>query len=148
MAQVSRYPLSKLVYKRIFEILFNSIASVKSRDEVEDFFNDLLTPTERIVLAKRLAIAILLVKGYDYAAIRKTLHVSPPTIATVSVALRYKGEGYRKVVDKLLKEEAIKDFLLEVVDSFAAVGSIGGKGSHIWRDVRRRIRKKRGEKPF
>lgn len=148
MAQVSRYPLSQLVYKRIFEILFNSIASVKSRNEVEEFFNDLLTPTERIVLAKRLAIALLLFKGYNYAAIRKTLHVSPPTIATVSVALRYKGEGYRKIVSKLLREEAIKDFLLEVVDSFATIGSIGGKGSNVWRDVRRRIRKKRGEKPF
>jgi uncharacterized protein YerC len=121
---------------------------VKSKGEVEDFFNDLLTPTERIVLAKRLAIAILLAKGYGYAAIRKTLHVSPPTIATVSIALRYKGEGYRRVVNKLLKEETIKDFLLEVVDSFATIGSVGGKGSYGWLDVRRRIRKKRNEKPF
>ena len=148
MAQVSKHPLSKAIYERIFEIFIKSIVSIKDKKEAEDFLNDFLTPTERIMLAKRLAIAVLLTKGYDYASIRKILHVSFSTVASVSVFLKYTGEGYKKVVDKLLKEEAIKDFLLSIGEDFAAVGSIGGKGSGAWRDVKKSIQKKRKSKPF
>jgi len=148
MAQVSRHPLSKIIYERIFEIFIKSIVSIKDKKEAEDFLNDFLTPTERIMLAKRLAIAVLLTKGYDYASIRKILHVSFSTVASVSVFLKYTGEGYKKVVDKLLREEAIKDFLLSIGEDFAAVGSIGGKGSRAWRDIKKSIQKKRQSKPF
>lgn len=148
MTQVSKHPLSKAIYERIFEIFIKSIVSIKDKKEAEDFLNDFLTPTERIMLAKRLAIAVLLTKDYDYNQIHKLLHVSTATIGGVNILLKYTGEGYKKVIDKLLKEETIKNLLLSVVEDFAAVGSIGGKGSGAWRDVRRRIQKKRREKPF
>jgi TrpR-related protein YerC/YecD len=96
MAQVSRHPLSKLIYERIFEIFIKSIISIKNKKEAEDFLNDFLTPTERIMLAKRLTIAVLLTKGYDYNQIHKVLHVSTATIAGVNVFLKYTGEGYKK----------------------------------------------------
>ncbi|PJE70037.1 hypothetical protein COU97_01860, partial [Candidatus Shapirobacteria bacterium CG10_big_fil_rev_8_21_14_0_10_48_15] len=84
MAQVSRLPLSEKIYQRIFEIFFQTAAEIRTKKAAEEFFNDLLTPTERIMLAKRLSIAVLLAKGYDYRSIREILHVSPPTIATAS----------------------------------------------------------------
>lgn len=145
MAQVSRYPLPKKIYERIFEILFQSVAKIKNKKEAEEFFNDFLTPTERIMLAKRLAIAVLLSRNYDYRSIRKVLNVSPPTIAAVSIALKYTGEGYRKIVDRLLGEEAIKESLLEVLGDLAELGSLGG--SEVWRGVRKGL-KKRKKKSF
>lgn len=148
MAQVSKYPLSQSVYGRIFEILFESVLKIKDKKEAEDFFIDFLTPTEKIVLAKRLSVAVLLAKNYDYRAIRKILHVSPPTIASVSASMKYTGKGYKQVVERLLKEERINEILLSVAGGIAAVGAFGGKGSGEWRRVKSSIERKKFEKPF
>jgi len=148
MSQVSKYPVSPKVYERIFEILFQAAVKIKNKKEAEEFFNDILSPTEKIMLAKRISIALLLVKKYDYRAIRRILHVSSPTIADVSASLRYTGKGYKQIVEKLLEEEAIKDFLLSVVEGIASLGSVGGKGSGDWRQLKIAIRKRRREKQF
>jgi len=148
MAQVSRYPLSPKVYERIFEILFESILKIKNKKEAEDFLGEFLSPTEKIMLAKRISIAVLLAKDYDYRAIIKTLHVSFPTIAGVSSSVKYAGGGYRRVIEKLLEEEKIRDILLSVVEGIATVGAAGGKGSGDWRNLKRSIQKKKLSKPF
>jgi len=148
MTQVSKYPLSPKVYERIFEILFESILKIKNKKEAEDFLGEFLSPTEKIMLAKRISIAVLLAKDYDYRAIIKTLHVSFPTIAGVSASVKYAGGGYRRVVEKLLKEEKVKDILLDVVEGIATVGAVGGKGSGDWWKLKRSIEKKKREKVF
>ena len=148
MSQVSKYPVSPKVYERIFEILFQAAVKIKNKKEAEEFFNDILSPTEKIMLAKRISIALLLVKKYDYRAIRRILHVSSPTIADVSASLRYTGKGYKQIVEKLLEEEAIKDFLLSVVEGIASLGSVGGKGSGDWKQLKIAIQKRRREKQF
>ena len=148
MAQVSRYPLSQKTYERIFEILFESILKIKNKEEAEEFLGEFLTPTEKIMLAKRISIAVLLTKDYDYRAIIKTLHVSFPTIAGVSASIKYAGGGYRKVVEKLLKEERVRDILLSVVEGIATVGAVGGKGSGDWWQLKRSIQKKKLARPF
>ena len=53
---------------------------------------------------------------------------------------------YQKYLEKLLKEEAVKDFLLSVVEGIASLGSVGGKGSGDWRQLKIAIQKKRKEK--
>lgn len=87
MTQVSRYPIPKEVYGRIFEIFVKTISSLGDKKQIADFFVDFLTPTERIMLAKRLAIAFLLMKKYDYKMIARTLRVSSSTIGGVSIDL-------------------------------------------------------------
>jgi len=116
MTQVSKYPVSKAVEERIFEILFKVLAEVTEPKEVEDFLEDFLSPVEQIMLAKRLSIAVLLAKGYNYDEIRKVLRVSPPTISQVAISLKYAGEGYKRVVERLIKEEKIEEFLQSVKD--------------------------------
>jgi TrpR-related protein YerC/YecD len=148
MAQVSKYPVSQKVYQRILGIFFQSVVKIRNRKEAEEFFNDFLTPTERIMLAKRLSIAVLLTKNYDYNSIRKILRVSPPTIAAVSTLLKYTGKGYKRVMKKLLQDEAIKDFLLGAIEGIATVGSRGGKGSGDWWRLKRKIQEKRSQKLF
>lgn len=148
MSQVSRHPLSKASYERIFEILFEAVLKIQNKNEAEDFLSDFLTPTEKIVLAKRISVAVLLAKDYDYRTIRSILHVSPPTIASVNTAMKYNQKGYRQVVDRLLKEEKLNNFLLSVAETVAKIGSVGGKGSADWRKVKQYIGRKRHKNPF
>ncbi len=107
MVQVSRYPLKKEIEERVFGILLQAIASLKNPQEINEFLEDFLSPVEKIMLAKRLAIAVLLGKGYDYRQIREILRVTPGTIAAVNLKLKYAGRGYKKVVERILKEEKL-----------------------------------------
>ena len=70
MSQVSKYPVRKDVYEEIFETLLETIAGLTTKKDVSAFFNEFLTPTERIMFAKRLAVGLLIAKGYDYKDIR------------------------------------------------------------------------------
>ncbi len=110
MTQVSRYPVSSTVNKQILQLFRNAISSLKHSEEIDDFLEDFLSPVEKIMLAKRLAIAVMLAKGYDYQSIKAILHVTPSTIAAVSIRLKYAGKGYKKTVEKILQEEKINDF--------------------------------------
>ena len=53
MAQVSRRRLSEKVEKRIEEIFLRTISKLNKEEDVLQFLNEFLTPTEKIVLSKR-----------------------------------------------------------------------------------------------
>ncbi len=148
MAQISKYPISQAVYERILEIFFKALVGIQTQSEAEQFIKDFLTPTEKIMLAKRLAIAFLLEKNYGYRTISKVLRVSLPTVASVNLIRKYGGKGYQKNIEKLLKEEKVKDFLLRVSETLTEVVSHGGKGSGTWRYLHDELRSKRLKKSF
>ena len=110
MTQVSKYPISKTVYERILEVFFKVFMRINTKTEAEEFIKDFLTPTEQIMLAKRLAIAFLLEKNYDFRTIGRILRVSLTTIARVNLMRKYGDQGYQRMIGKLLQEEKVKDF--------------------------------------
>ena len=122
MTKVSKRLLNKNLEDRIFEVFVKTIVDLKDSKDVQNFMNDLLSPVERIMLVKRLAIAILLSKGYTYETIDETLKVSHPTIMKVSLGLKYGvNNGYKKVVDNFLKHkkreeslDKIEELLLQI----------------------------------
>lgn len=116
MAQISRYPIHRDVEKRIEEIFQKSISSLKAPEDIEDFLKDFLSPVEKIMLSKRLSIAVLLAKGYTYSSIKKILRVTNSTIANVSLSLKYSGKGYKKIVQKILSEEKKDEFWQKIND--------------------------------
>lgn len=143
MPQVSKIPLRENVYQRIFELLVKLLTDSFSKNEAEDLINALLTPTERIVLAKRLAIAILLSKNYTYRDIQKVVHVNKETIARVNMSLRYGGMGYKYFIKRIATEEKIQKFWEQIEDIITSPGTSGGKGSGVWRYLRQEIKAKR-----
>ncbi|RJQ37341.1 hypothetical protein C4559_03820 [Candidatus Microgenomates bacterium] len=116
MAQISKYPILKDVEKRISEIFKNTISNLNSSEDIEDFFKDFLSPVEKIMLAKRLSIAVLLGKGYSYSSISKILRVTSSTISSVNISLKYSGKGYKKMVEKVLKDEKTSEFWQKIDD--------------------------------
>ncbi len=108
MSQVSKKYLSDKVYARMFEIFVSSIISVNKKDKAEKFLNDLLTNTEKIMLAKRLSIAFLILKGYDYEDIKYLLKVSTSTVWNIKHWLEKHGEGYKTILKEFMKQEDSK----------------------------------------
>lgn len=118
MTKISRRYLDKELERKIFEVFLKTIVDIKTIIDAKDFIEDILSPTERIMLIKRLAIAVLLTKGKTYDYIDHTLKVSRATIMNVSLWLKHGKGGYRKVVERALRtqnKEALMDNIEEIL---------------------------------
>lgn len=111
MTQVSRNPLNAKINERIFEIFVEVVAALSKPTEIQDFLDDLLSPTEKVMLGKRLSIAYLLLKGYDQRMICSMLKVSSGTVSRVSLNLQIKGKGYKGIFGKVFAKEKILQVL-------------------------------------
>lgn len=80
----------------------------------------------------------MLLKGYNYHAINQVLKVSNPTIWLVKTWLNSKGQGFRMVLHKIIKDEKW-DELWSNLDKLIekTLFPTPGKGVN-WKEVRRR----------
>lgn len=95
---------SKLTNNEQGELLMDlcdAISSLSDSKEAAQFLKDLLSPQEAEMLAKRIKIAELLLKDWKYKEIREILKVGEGTVARVSEWLKFTGDGYRLVIERL-----------------------------------------------
>ena len=83
--------------------LYDAIASLKTRDEVERFFRDLCTRSELEAMAHRWEVAQLLAEGLPYVEVAKRAHASTPTVTRVSQWLRNGEGGYELALKRRKK---------------------------------------------
>jgi uncharacterized protein YerC len=84
------------------------IVKIKSKREAADFFKDLLTPSEALMLSNRVMIAKRLVEGFNYEDIRKELGVGYTTINNVN---RWLYTGFGGYLSEIKKAQNKKDFV-------------------------------------
>lgn len=110
MTQLSKNPVHKDVYYSIRDDFLWVLSALRGQEETKAFFYDFFTKTERVMLTKRLAIAMMLHENYSYDQICFILHVSTSTINRVMQWLDKGGSGVTIILDKLIKEEKMKKF--------------------------------------
>lgn len=142
MSQVSKYPIQKEIYNEIFDTFLQTIASLNTKQEVLEFFNEFLTPTEKIMFSKRLAAGLLIAQGYDYREISRLLKTSSATISTFSSFYKY-GEGYKKVIDRIKTDKQIAELLRVIGEKISSLGTFGGKGSDAWKTINKKLKNKK-----
>ena len=147
MTQVSKYPIHKDAEKRMFDIFKSTISRLTISEDIEEFLEDFLSPVEKIMLSKRLSIAILLAKGYTYPAIARILRVTPSTISTVSLRLKYSGKGYKKAVERVLSQEKKDNFWQKIEDALAKIPNSKGS-SWVYQRKKYEEQKRIKKKPF
>jgi uncharacterized protein YerC len=118
MTKISKVPLRTDVWERVFKLFVETLASQRDRKKVENFIEDFFSPTEKIMLAKRLALAVLIAKDNDYESIRGVLRISHPTIAKMSLKIKYGGDGLKPVLKDILKKEAYQIIWREIEGFF------------------------------
>jgi TrpR-related protein YerC/YecD len=84
--------------------LYKTIAGLKTKDEVRQFFTDLCTPAELMAMADRWKAARLLREGLSYREIYEKSGVSTATVTRVARCLTLGAGGYRLVLDRNGKE--------------------------------------------
>ena len=78
-----------------FSELYNSILKLKTEEDCEEFFSDLLTIKELQSLNQRIVVGKLLLSGKTYEQITSSTDVSSATLSRVSRCVKY-GKGYKK----------------------------------------------------
>ncbi|MFO7807622.1 MAG: YerC/YecD family TrpR-related protein [Candidatus Moraniibacteriota bacterium] len=97
-------------YKRMSN-LFEMVVNIKSKKEAADFFKDLLTPSEALMLSNRIIIAKKLMEGFSYEDIRKELGVGYTTINNVNRWLYTGFGGYLRVIKEAQNKKDFVDSL-------------------------------------
>ena len=114
MSQVSKRILPKVIEERLFENLWETFASINNTNQVKLFLQDFLSPTEKVMFAKRIAIAILLKKNYDFRSISSLLKVSTTTVNNIYKLLNLKSKSYNLLIEKYNKRKITKELFQEL----------------------------------
>lgn len=88
----------KKLYKKDLDILYETIVSLDTVQQCEDFLRDLLTKTEINEAAMRWKVARLLNKRTTYIEIEKITGLSSTTVARVHKWLKKGKGGYTEML--------------------------------------------------
>lgn len=119
MSRVSKIKLDKELESELYSQFWYSLGKINNQLKSSDFFSDLLSESEKLMLAKRFAVAILLSRGKNTTEIHDSLHVSYTTISTVSSWTKNAKSQTVKLLRQISNEkgwEVLFDRVDEILD--------------------------------
>lgn len=130
MPHVSKNKIEHTVVDEIESHLAILFARIKNKQDITIVLNDLLTRTERIMIAKRLAIILMLERNYPFRIISKTLKVSEATISAMRDRFDRGGDGFEKILSYFEEHNNFKklDYLISAIIRLFAMPPYAGKG--------------------
>jgi len=132
MVRLSRLKLDDKVLNKLSILLFEVVGKTNDSNKFSGIMRDLLSSSERIMLAKRIAIIYLLLKKIDYLTICDVIKVSPSTVAKFSLLLE-KSEEVTQTFSSILRQEKVLNFVEGIFNDLFAPGTIGVNWSNAWR---------------
>lgn len=124
MPRVSKSKIEIERSKEISEHFSYLISSLSQKGEIENFVDEFLTKEEKIMLAKRLVLFMLLKRNYSPTNIRSGLKMSHETIRIYQNQLDNKNAQFHKTIERLVNREKSKEFfskldeILKPVENF------------------------------
>src|SRR3989344_6913823 len=104
MPHVSKRKLDQKIFDKIFRELIIVLEQAQSKKKFVPVLNELLTKTEKIMLAKRLATVLLLFGDIPQHRIAEVLLLSPTTVSKVSFQIEI---GKYDSIKNISKKEKI-----------------------------------------
>ena len=90
--------------KKYLGDFYTMVSLLENRDEVKNFFKDLLTLSEIVMISRRIQIAKMLFEGRTHDEIRKEMKVGFSTVSQVERWLNNGFGGYRKTIEEYQKK--------------------------------------------
>ena len=97
--------MARIAKKEKSDGLYQAILTLKTEEEVYDFFQDLCTVTELRAMEQRFEVAVLLNKGMIYNDILEKTGASSATISRVNRSLSFGHGGYQVFFDRQKEAE-------------------------------------------
>ena len=110
MPHVSRIKLNKQVEDKLIDSLETVLTKASKKDEMNKFLFSLMTHTEKLMLAKRLAVVILLKEGLSQSEISRALNITRVTVNKMELLFETRREGYTIALRILMEEKLLADF--------------------------------------
>jgi len=104
MPRVNLKSMDPKLKMKYLDLLWTSIAQLETKEETKQFFKDLLSESEAIMLARRIEIAKRLLEGESFDSIIQKLKVGKDTIGRVQGWLISGFGGYEKAINGFNKE--------------------------------------------
>lgn len=117
MPHVSKKRIKKDIALELANQFLTFLSLARTKKEARILANELLSQTERVMLAKRLAIVVLLVRGYSFTQIQEALGITRQTVIRVwkdmklgkyNKIARYAREHTRHFKKETFMEELIR----------------------------------------
>lgn len=138
MPQISRRWLKPEVENKIHRLLVECIRESKDEQTAGNFIDVLLTKTEKMMIGKRIAIALMLIKGHTPPEIDEKLKVSLTTIYTVKTWFEEKGKEYWRLLKKIADRDEIDEKEYRRLVDDAKGGILPPPPGRNWKDYKRR----------
>ena len=106
MAIIKNKKLDKAVKKDVYVKLLKEFKKVESFRNLDDFLNKFMTPSEKIVFIRRIAVMKLLEQKRKYRDIKELLDISSGTISKINDIIA--GRGYGKNPNRKRKYSEFK----------------------------------------
>ena len=125
MPHISSKKLKKEILNKLYDQFGKALEKSARRSGAKFFLSDLLTDTEKIMLAKRFAVIYLLAQGVPTSYIAESLGMSYTTILKMS--LKYDIGKYSSLLKTIEKE---KTDIWEILEKILRAGlpPIAGRG--------------------
>lgn len=119
MPHVSSKKLSSELTGKLFGKLITIFGKAQNQQSLSLIINELFTSTEKVMLAKRLAIVLMLANNIPQHRITEILQVSPTTVAKTSLMIEV---GKYNAILKISKKEKLD--IEKLVWNILTVGGI------------------------
>ncbi len=111
MARISKKYLSEKILLKLYRLFFEIISRFENQENFAKIIDDILSPTEKIMIAKRIGIIYLLIKKVDYRDIAELLKVSTATVYHYAIHFYKKESELIDVLQIMLMKEKVLGFL-------------------------------------
>lgn len=109
MTHVSKKKLPEKILQQIIDSFLLVLTDIKSKEEMIEFLNSFLSETEKVMLAKRLAIAYLLNEKVEETIIAEILNVTQSTVSRMKLLLQTRGNDYQLAITKIKKQKTLEE---------------------------------------
>ncbi len=113
MPHISKKLLEKKRFVDIHNQLYKIILKLSQAGKTKAIFNELLTKTEKIMIAKRLAIIAMLHNRESTYSIENILKVSPSTVSRIM--LSYENGIFKELIKTLEQEKGFFSQLSKII---------------------------------
>ena len=118
MARISKKMVDEKLLAKIYKLFYEVFSRYQGQEDFLLIIDDILSPTEKVMLAKRLAIIYMLIKKVDYRDIADTLKVSTATILFYATTFYKRNSRVVNIINKMLKKESVLNFLDDFFSNF------------------------------
>ena len=105
MVYISKKKLPNDILEKIFRLFLEVISRSSNSGEFLDLANEIFSPSEKIMMAKRVTIIYLLVKGVEQATIADVLKVSTATVAKFALLNLKQESRLVELMKSIIKKE-------------------------------------------